>query len=271
MIRMPRCRKPFSLFFQLVPLLLFTTLAIYGTAHPALPHPLSVVTQDCQQFYSTARLSRMGIVFGIGGAFANTWADGAVQGVYQRSFRNASLDRLARWMKPFGEGAYLIPLSLAGTAFGHVLTSENGLTAVGTWGSRTARAFLVGAPALLLAQRLTGASRPGERRRGSRWRPLQDDNGVSGHAFIGATPFLTLARLNGPFLRYPFYVVSTLTAFSRLNDNAHYLSQCFLGWYLAWEATATVNPGEPVQTPRPFRMTPMVFPDGAGLRIKVEW
>ncbi len=62
-------------------------------------------------------------------------------------------------------------------------------------GVYASRAYLVGAPAMLLMQNVTGGSRPEEMDHGSKWDPFHDDNGVSGHAFMGAVPFLTLANM----------------------------------------------------------------------------
>ena len=94
---------------------------------------------------------------------------------------------------------------------------------------------------MLAMQRLSGASRPGETDHGSHWKPFDDDNGVSGHAFVGAVPFLTIARMSkNSIIKYLFYGLSGLTAWSRVNDNKHYVSQAVLGWYMGWEATDAV-------------------------------
>jgi membrane-associated phospholipid phosphatase len=103
------------------------------------------------------------------------------------------------------------------------------------------RAYAVGAPATGLLQLLVGASRPGESSAGSDWKPYQDDNGVSGHAFVGAIPFIVAAKKCDSLLwKSAFYFGSTLTAYSRVYDDKHYMSQAIMGWcvaYLAVEAT----------------------------------
>jgi len=88
------------------------------------------------------------------------------------------------------------------------------------------RGFLVGAGPVIAGQHLTGASRPSELGKNSHWRPLKDDNGVSGHTFMSALPFITAAKMtDNPFAKLAFYSGSALGPLSRMNDNAHYPSQ----------------------------------------------
>ena len=134
-----------------------------------------------------------------------------------------------------------------------------------------ARAYLVGGLALLAAQRLTGASRPGETNYQSSWKPFNDDNGVSGHALIGAVPFLTVAKMceDKKVIKSICYLLSSVTAWSRINDNAHYTSQAVLGWYLAWETTDAVNSqGEKEQS---VTFVPIFEKDGLGLCFSIQW
>ena len=112
---------------------------------------------------------------------------------------------------------------------------------VADWGQRSLRSLLVGGPPMLALQVLTGGSRPGESDAQSKWKPLEDDNGVSGHSFMGAIPFLSAAKMaNNAWLKAGFYAASTLPALS-INDDDHYPSQAFLGWWLAYLAASAVN------------------------------
>lgn len=116
---------------------------------------------------------------------------------------------------------------------------------VGDWAERSFRGIVVGAPVVVGTQLLTGGSRPSEASYGSRWRPLRDSNGVSGHAFIGAIPFMSAAQMTeDPWLSFGFYTVSLLPALSRITDDAHYPSQALLGWTVAFAATTAVNRSE---------------------------
>lgn len=93
------------------------------------------------------------------------------------------------------------------------------------------RGFIVGAPPLIVMQRLTGGSRPYETNEGSEWHPFRDNNGVSGHAFMSSLPFITGAKMtDNPWEKSLWYLGSTLGPLSRVNDNAHYPSQIGMSW-----------------------------------------
>ncbi len=92
------------------------------------------------------------------------------------------------------------------------------------------RSILVGGPPLLVLQWATGGARPTETDESSEWRPFHDNNGVSGHSFMGAIPFLSAAKMaDNIWIKGSFYAASTLPGISRVNDDAHYFSQAFLG------------------------------------------
>ncbi|MDY0166212.1 MAG: phosphatase PAP2 family protein [Thermoguttaceae bacterium] len=115
-------------------------------------------------------------------------------------------------------------------------------------------------------QFLLGASRPGETDYRSQWKPFDDTNAVSGHAFIGAVPFLTAAEMTENLAARAFlYVGSACTAWSRVNDDAHYLSQVILGWYMAYLACRSVEAtGEDMQT---LSLVPLAGPELSGLGL----
>ncbi|MFW6428463.1 MAG: phosphatase PAP2 family protein [Desulfosalsimonas sp.] len=202
---------------------------------------LETVKQDFINYYSFDNLKVMAISFAAGGIFANTSIDENLQKDYQDDIRDSGTDDFAGIAKTFGEGKYLIPLSLAAAASGYYIPEKNRASAIGTWGFNTARAYFVGAPPMLLMQRATGASRPGETGDGSDWNPFEDSNGVSGHSFMGAVPFITLGQMykNSP-VKWLFYGGSFITGWSRVNDNKHYVSQVALGWIMAWQSVRSV-------------------------------
>ena len=161
----------------------------------------------------------------------------------------------------FGDYTLTIPVAGAAAAVGSLLPDRVGGGMLGTWGLRTTRAVLVGEPALLFLQRATGASRPGERD-GSEWRPFEDDNGVSGHSFIGALPFLAAATMTDRwYFKVPLVVASALPAWQRVDSGAHYYSQAVAGWWLAYRSMSSVAPVFET-SPGPFTATPLVLPDG---------
>jgi hypothetical protein len=228
------------------------------------------VKSDYKKFYSNDNLMRMGIAYGVGGVMANSSIDENIRDGYQRNLRSSRSDDAARIAKMFGEGMYMIPLSLLAASSGGIIPHQNRLSFIATWGRISARAYLAGGPPTLLMQRFTGASRPGETDSGSHWKPFNDNNGVSGHAFIGAVPFLTIAHMSKkPFIRYFSYIASTLAGLSRINDDDHYASQAFLGWFMALEATNAVVKTDTDK--KSFIMMPLYVAHGFGIRIGWNW
>lgn len=196
------------------------------------------IASDYALFYSKPNLYRLGLSMGLGAVVAHT-IDENVSTHYQKNQRSPTTDDWSKTAKLFGEWTYLLPLSAAATYL-----DTSGDLGLGEWGNRTFRALVVGAPALWTAQVLTGGSRPSENRaHGADWRPFKDNNGVSGHAFVGAIPFLTLADMHQDqsWIYYTAMAASLATPLSRLNDNQHYLSQIVMGWYFAKQATSTVS------------------------------
>lgn len=70
---------------------------------------------------------------------------------------------------------------------------------MGDFGDRTMRAYAVGALLMLLMQEVLGSGRPSDTADNSYWRPFQHDNGVSGHMFVGAVPFITGSQHVGQY------------------------------------------------------------------------
>jgi len=195
------------------------------------------IYNDYRNFYAPENLEYLAVGIGMAAVLANTSIDGEIQGWDQESLRNEGTDDFSETVKPFGDGRRTVPVYLGAAIFGELTQGTKVGSTTGEWGKRSLRAILVGAPPMLFLQRALGASRPKED--DSSWRPLNDDNGVSGHSFMGAVPFITAARITeNPYLRYFFYVGSMLTGWSRINDNSHYFSQAALGWWMAYLATA---------------------------------
>ena len=115
---------------------------------------------------------------------------------------------------------------------------------------------------MLLLQRALGASRPDEA--GSHWQSFNDSNGVSGHSFMGAVPFLTAAEMiDNSYLKYTLYLGSTLAGLSRINDNDHYFSQAVLGWWIAY---LSVNSTDRTDR-RKVIISPALMDNGAKIRM----
>ncbi|HVN71214.1 MAG TPA: phosphatase PAP2 family protein [Desulfomonilia bacterium] len=242
-----------------------------GAANLSPGKAWNTVRLDYEQFYTRYRLVRLMLAYGLGDIAANTDADQHLQDWYQDHVRSSGTDRASTIAKNFGNGWYIVPLTVASAALGtYVLPRGEAGSALGTWGGRSLRAILVGGPAVVVMRSVTGASRPSENN-GSQWRPFKSTHGVSGHAFIGAIPFLTLARMYEDYwyVKYPLYLASTLTAISRINDNQHFPSQAALGWYMAWEATDSI--AERDSGGRKVKILPILGYNTYGLQVYIEW
>ncbi len=194
---------------------------------------VQAVSRDYRSFYSTKNIRDLTLGIGVAGVLANTSIDGEIQGWVQGSLRNEDTDELSESVKLLGEGAITIPLYGVAALVGEMTEGNGWGSATGEWGRRSLRAVLVGAPPVIFLQNATGASRPKED--DSHWRPFNDNNGVSGHSFMGAVPFIAAAKMaENPYLRYSLYLGSMLCGWSRLNDDRHYFSQAALGWWLAY-------------------------------------
>lgn len=202
---------------------------------------------DHRHYYCWTTAGDLALGVALAAPVANTSLDEQFQNWYQDDVRGAGLDAYARYWKPWGEGQIFIP-AFAGLAVACNALSERPIVgqalfgAAGDYSWRVTRGYLVGAPPMLLMQALLGGSRPGEAGVGSQWKPFDDTNAVSGHAFMGAVPWITAARMTDrPLLKCGFYVLSTHTAWSRLNDDDHYLTQICLGWWMAYLACRAVD------------------------------
>ncbi|MGL6196450.1 MAG: phosphatase PAP2 family protein [Thermoguttaceae bacterium] len=225
------------------------------------------------RFYQWDTALNFSLALGCGAVLANTSIDDNFNDWYQDDIRNSGTDNTAKFFKTFGEGKYMIPSVIAlGFAYRYMQIDYNmsgkHVSSIGEWGSRSGRAYWVGFPALLLGQIVLGASRPGENPWGSQWRPFKDNNAISGHAFIGAVPFITAAQMtNKIWLKSILYLGSTMTAWSRVNDEAHYLSQVILGWYLAYLSVRAITLTEDPKYGRGLTVFPITETNMLGIGV----
>jgi len=238
-----------------------------------------VVSDHCY-FYSSRSLSILGLTFGSGAVMAHTAIDRNLHDFVQDNVRNANSDEWTETLglnKEIGNGFYTLPLFGVAAIAGRYYDDVNPVRNVGEWGERSLRTFVVGAPPLVAGQLLTGGSRPYELSKtahNSHWHPFQDNNGVSGHAFMGAIPFLSVAKMaENPWVKGSFYVASTLPGLSRINDGAHYSSQVLLGWTLAYLASEAVDETfDDVHEKRSaWHLLPLPVSSGHGLAIERRW
>ena len=234
----------------------------------------AALLNDHVEFYSGRSLATVAMGFGIGALMANTSFDeNVVRNTYIDNIILAPEDDLYEMLhepKYLGEGQFTVPIFAAAALAEPLIGDCPGGAEVSEWGQRSLRTLVVGAPPMLALQFLTGGSRPGESSASSRWKPLQDSNGVSGHAFMGAIPLISAAKMTDNFwLKSGLYAASTLPAVSRVNDDAHYFSQAFLGWWLAYMAASAVDRTENLSTN--FQMQPVIGTDRLGWMIQVAY
>jgi len=215
--------------------------------------------------YNQNNVKNYGLALLGAGIMANTKIDSKFQAWHTKETLSGFSNELSEFSKVFGEGKFFIPAMVASSLTYRFWQEKRGGLPECTFGEftdRTMRGYLVGAPALLTLQCALGGDRP--RAGGSYWKPFQQDHGVSGHAFLGAVPFMTVAQMTDrPLIKGLFYALSVLPAWSRVNDNAHYLSQAALGWYLAYLSVRAVAQTES-RRPLPRGLT--IFPiGGAGV------
>ncbi len=218
----------------------------------------STLKGDYEDFYyDKDNLLRLGLGVAGAGLLANTSADREFQEYYSDNLNSRASDNASKILKIPGEVLVAIPALI-----GADMLLEG--TPAGLWADRSLRALLVGGPAGLIIQYSTGGGRPKEG--DSRWRPFKNNNGLSGHAFIGAVPLITAAKMqDNLYLKSLFYGLSFLPALTRINDSEHYLSQACLGWYLAYLSVDKVSKRDG-QGPQ-FSLTPL---DRGGLMLSFE-
>lgn len=237
-------------------------------------HQCRRVLKDYKTFYTWKNSIPFIIAFSGGAILANTSLDQDFRNWYQRDVRTSGTDNFATACKVFGEGKYMIPTALGLAVLGTLWDDYTPGSVVSDYGFRVTRAYLVGAPPLLFLQALTGGARPCEDSEySSHWRPFTENHGVSGHAFMGAVPFITAAQMSDNiFMTGIFYFLSTWTAWSRINDDAHYLSQVIMGWTLAYVSCTAVGETEKEYPGGVYvSMMPSIQPDQVGVTLAVRW
>ncbi len=227
------------------------------------------VWHDYGNYYSRSTAVQFAAVLAPAAVFANTNLDANFANWYQSHIRSGDTNRAADFFRPLGDGYYTIPVYVSAKFIGEYFDDVPGMSLVGQFGDRASRALLVGAPPLLAVQYLTGGGRPSDYADQSYWRPFHSSHGASGHAFMGAVPFLTLAGMtDDPLAKCFFYACSPWTGMTRINDNVHYLSQVWLGWWMAYLACESVNMTESQKGP--MVVTPLITPEMTGVGVVYE-
>jgi hypothetical protein len=230
---------------------------------------LSDVRFDYKNFYSLRSLAWLGTGVGIAAILANTSADQNFQNWYDNKVKGVTSNHLTDSVSWLGHGQYMVPIFIAA---GLVLTpfEERWPLArgVGQWGRRTTRGLLVGGPMLLALQYTLGPDRPREDTN-SHWHPFKNSHGASGDAFIAGIVLMSAAKeVDNPLAKGVLYAASALPAWGRVNDDAHYFSQAFLG---VWLAAVTVSAVDLTDRSTTTFIVPYVEPGVVGGRVGWRW
>jgi hypothetical protein len=222
---------------------------------------------DYRRYYSYRTGRDLLLCTGAAAIMANTSIDRDFRDWVQDDVRSSGSDEFASFWKTFGEGGIFVPAWAGLALVGSMLDDYPAMGTVGDFGYRTTRSYLVGTPPMLFMQYCLGASRP-EEGNGSQWHPFSDNNGVSGHAFCGAVPFITAAQMSDNCcVKGCFYFMSTLTGWSRINDDSHYFSQAWMGWWMAYLSCRAVNETEQGKK-NCYSVAPIVAPGTVGMMME---
>ncbi len=77
--------------------------------------------------------------------------------------------------------------------------------------------------------------------------------------------------VESPLAKGTLYVCSTFVGFSRMTDDAHYPSQIFLGWYLAWASSLAVSRTEHHFAGMEVQVMPLPLGDLGGMGVQARW
>jgi len=213
-------------------------------------HPYVLdIKQDFHYYLSKEILYKAGDALLVAGVIANTGIDRSVHKQWQQSIRNNTLNRFFSLPQRIGGVRWWsFPLYLSSMVIGDLGNLYRFGDPVYNWGYRSLRTALLGGIQQVIFTNLLGSGRP-INGADSNWRPFAHRTGVSGHAFYGAIPFLTAAHMTNPdSLRYLLFAASTLPALSRVNSDAHYLSQIIVGWAFAYLSSVAIYQTEMQKT-----------------------
>ena len=224
------------------------------------------IRADFRQHYSRGPLLQVTAGFGVAGVLANSDADQKIQEFFNDELSSESGDDVSDFFTGVGDLSmplYSFPIYLGAMWLGDY--SRDSESALARWGAASMRAGLVGAPEVIVLSNITGGNRPEEGEPG--WSPFDGDDGVSGHAFFGAVPFITAAHeTDKRWLKVTLLVTSTLPGLARVYDDQHYFSQSLLGWWIAYVSAKSINHTDTAKRSA-VSISPVSYSDGAGLRV----
>lgn len=221
------------------------------------------VISDYRTFYSVQVLETQAFCLSLDAVMANTDFDPLIQKHWQADVRNGSTDD---FFQAINRAADLTQYATAIPIYSIMMLIPN--EAVATFGNRCLRSLLLGGPPQALLSSALGSGRPTTGQHD--WAPFRYHRAVSGHAFYGALPLLNLAhQVQSPVLKGVFFTASFLPGLARINNDSHYTSQVFFGWWLAYSATQVVWRCKTV-CPQKGHATWQIYPTFNGIGLEVR-
>jgi membrane-associated phospholipid phosphatase len=212
----------------------------------------------------------------VAGVGALMLLDEPVQRFTQHHLRSSTTDDIASIFRQEGEAPYYAGISLGVLGFG-LATGKPGVRRAGT---RLVAAVALSAAEMYAMKVLVGRSRPNENVGAFSFHPftsLKDSAGVetrgsmpSGHVTAAFAVATSLADdIKSPLVHVLLYTAASGTAFSRLNDNRHWLSDAGMGVVLGVFTAKVVNGHWRIFGLRPPGF--LVTPAGAGVQWSIPF
>lgn len=232
---------------------------------------LDKILLDYENMFFTRNVLYLGGAIGISAILANTNGDESIREFYLNDIHQYNLDDLEKVSYQFGLHWRVLPVLGGAAVVGAILDESPAGLILYNWGERSLRSFVVGAPLMWLLQDGIGSSRPNENPdQGSNWNLFNDNNGASGHAFVGAIPFLTAASMSeNLILKGAFFLTSFLSGWGRIYVDRHYFSQVFLGWSVGFLSVLSVSQTE--SKIKNMQLVPVVVQNGYGVGVSVNF
>ena len=203
------------------------------------------VSGDYHRYYGPSGLPTLFAGLALGGIMSNAELDFIVRDEWQDHLRSPFLNEVSNQVDNYGKLTpyqWAVPMYLGAL---WVSSQHETLAPLHTWANHSLRALILGAPQQWFLTNALGGGRPETGQ--SQWHFFRHSRAVSGHAFYGAIPLLNAAHLtDNTWLKVTAYSLSVLPALARINNDKHYASQVFLGWWLAYNATKNVWEGDKV-------------------------
>ncbi len=226
------------------------------------------VPVDYMTYYRYKGLPYLITGLGISAIAANTELDPSIQSGWQNHLREQSSDQFFNNVDQYSELSQyyiFVPLYVLCIWMGEEYPEPAGTSFLGSWGNHSLRALLIGGPQQAILTTLLGSSRPEQN--SPQWNAFHYPRAVSGHAFYGSLPIFNLAKeVDNPYLKATFYGLSTLPAIARINNDKHYFSQAFLGWWLALSATQIVWEADKVSC-KPYTLSWQLYPSDHSITL----